>query len=234
MPGLNHVYGGVVAIVTGLDRTAALQLMLSRPLVAGPLTGLVLGDWLVGLQVGMLLELLWLGRLPVGAAIPPDDTQVAVGGTVLALTFSAAPDVKDVGSLAFVILCVLIAMPLGKAGQFFDRLARSRNSRLLARIESVIAREGDIRGAEYWHLYGLLNFSLAALATYLLIIGCGTPILHYLTPLLLPSLTPAAGWVKLLFPIIGTAAILGSINVNRSMTLFSAAYAMALLLLWLA
>ena len=68
-------------VLTGLDRVALVQMMISRPLVAGPLTGLVLGKPLLGLEVGMLLELLWLGRLPVGAAIPPDDTQVSVGAT---------------------------------------------------------------------------------------------------------------------------------------------------------
>ncbi|MBW6511820.1 MAG: PTS sugar transporter subunit IIC [Desulfuromonadaceae bacterium] len=221
--------GGGAAVITGLDRTAALQFMICRPLVAGPLTGLMLGDWLVGMQVGMLLELLWLGRLPVGAAIPPDDTQVAVGSTVLAVSLA---EIGDSNSLAFVILCVLIAMPLGKAGQFFDHLARARNGRLLTRIEHTLdSQEGC---SEYCHLLGLFNFGVASLATYMLIVGCGTPLLRYLGPLLLPSLTPAADWVKILFPIIGTAAILGMVNVNRSITLFSAAYAMALLLLWLA
>lgn len=225
----NLLLGGVAAVITGLDRTAALQFMICRPLVAGPLTGLMLGDWLVGMQVGMLLELLWIGRLPVGAAIPPDDTQVAVGSTVLAVSLA---EIGDGNSLAFVILCVLIAMPLGKAGQFFDHLARSRNGRLLTRIEHALdSGEGC---SEYCHLLGLFNFAVASLATYLLIVGCGTPVLLYLGPLLLPSLSPAAGWAKVLFPIIGTAAILGTVNVNRSVTLFSAAYAMALLLLWLA
>lgn len=231
MPGFSHLLGGIAAIVTGLDRTAALQLMLSRPLVAGPITGALVGDWLVGLQVGMLLELLWLGRLPVGAAIPPDDTQVAVGSTVLAVTLS---DMGGAHGFAFVVLCVLIAMPLGKVGQFFDRLARARNGRLLARIEEVLDSRGAAAGVESWHLLGLLNFALASLATYLVVVGCGTPILHYVTPLLLPALVPAAGWMKIVFPIIGTAAILGTINVSRAMTLFGAAYAMALMLLWLA
>ncbi|MEZ4485509.1 MAG: PTS sugar transporter subunit IIC [Syntrophotaleaceae bacterium] len=74
-----------VAIICGLDRTAAGQFMLCRPIVAAPLTGWLLGEASIGLQVGAMLELLWLGRLPVGAAIPPDDSQVAVGCTFLAV-----------------------------------------------------------------------------------------------------------------------------------------------------
>ena len=77
-----------MAVILGLDRTAALQIMISRPLVAGPLVGLLLGDPASGLTIGMLLELLWLCRLPVGANIPHDDTQVTVGATTLAIALN--------------------------------------------------------------------------------------------------------------------------------------------------
>jgi PTS system mannose-specific IIC component len=80
-----YLFAGGISLLAGIDRTAAMQFMVSRPIVAAPVTGLVLGEPLVGLQVGVLIELLWLGRLPVGAAIPPDDTQIAVGGTALAI-----------------------------------------------------------------------------------------------------------------------------------------------------
>ena len=75
----DYLLAGLVAMLTGLDRVALVQIMISRPLVAATLTGWVLGNPLIGMEIGMMLELLWLGRLPVGAAIPPDDTQVAVG-----------------------------------------------------------------------------------------------------------------------------------------------------------
>jgi PTS system mannose-specific IIC component len=37
----------------------------------------------------------------------------------------------------------------------------------------------------------------------------------------------------LAFPLVGIAAILGTVNVNRAITLFCAAFGMAYLLLWL-
>ena len=115
-----YLLAGLVAMLTGLDRVALVQVMISRPLVAGTLTGWALGNPLVGMEIGMLLELLWLCRLPVGAAIPPDDTQVAVGATVLALSMG---HFLALDGMPLVILSVLIAIPLGKFGQvFFERL----------------------------------------------------------------------------------------------------------------
>ena len=46
--------------------------LLSRPLVLGPLVGLVLGDPSQGIIIGATLELIFMGNIKVGAAIPPD------------------------------------------------------------------------------------------------------------------------------------------------------------------
>jgi mannose PTS system EIIC component len=59
--------GGFVA----LDATSFPQVMISRPLVAGALTGFVLGDPVAGALVGGLLEVFHLSVLPIGAARYP-------------------------------------------------------------------------------------------------------------------------------------------------------------------
>ncbi len=87
----DFLIGGALAVGLGLDRTAAFQFMVSRPIVAAPLTGWLIGDAMAGLQIGAMIELLWLGRLPVGAAVPPDDTQVAIGATILAVSLHGSP-----------------------------------------------------------------------------------------------------------------------------------------------
>ena len=54
--------------------------LLSRPLVLGPLVGLVLGDLQQGVIIGASLELIFMGNIKVGAAIPPDVvTQLKAG-----------------------------------------------------------------------------------------------------------------------------------------------------------
>ncbi len=224
-----YLMAGALSILVGLDRVAFAQFMISRPIVVGPLTGFLLGNSLVGLEIGMLLELLWLGRLPVGAAIPPDDTQIALGATVMALSME-----KYLGlhGMPMVILAVLIAIPLGKLGQLFDRLARHINDRFNDNALKLVAINGS-SVVERMHLYGLASFALASLVTAMIIILCGTVILYYAAPLLIDTVRVAGLGLQYSLVLIGAAALLGTINVSRGLSLFCAAFTGTLLVMWL-
>lgn len=226
---VDYLVASAAAVFAGLDRTAAFQFMISRPIVAAPLTGWLLGDPLIGLQVGALVELLWLGRLPVGAAIPPDDTQVAVGATAMAI---AMGKVLELSGLPFAILSTLIALPLGKVGQIFERGARNRNARLLVRAEGAM-EAGRLREVEFCHLRGLLHFALSSLATYAFIVLLGSWLLGFVGPHLIGAADQGADWLRVAFVLVGTAVILGTINVSRALSLFAASFATAFLMLWL-
>lgn len=221
--------GAVISLICGLDRVAILQVMISRPIVAAPLTALFLGEPLVGLQIGVMVELLWLARLPVGAAVPPDDTQVAIASSVLAIIMGNALNASEPELL---LLCVLVAIPLGKVGQYFDHYARQYNVRLIKKVDSALDR-GSLLGAELQHLRGLGSFSLAAVGTYSIILLGGLLTVPFLWPLLQQPLSYSSDWIQLALPLVGIAVILGTINVSRAITLFCASFCMAFLLMWL-
>jgi PTS system mannose-specific IIC component len=220
---------GLLSVLVGLDRVAVLQCMISRPLVAAPLTGWLLGIPQAGFEAGILLELLWLGRLPVGAVVPPDDTQVAIGATALALTME---QLLGLHGLPAVILCVLVAIPLGKVGQYADTRARQANNRL-AQMAAVAAAAGDARRIERLHLSGLGHFALAALFTCTVIVAGGTLLLYPLAPLLVSTVGAAGLSLQYSFIMIGAAALLGTLNVGRGLILFGVAFAAALLVIGL-
>jgi PTS system mannose-specific IIC component len=220
---------GTLAVLLGLDRVAFLQCLASRPLVAAPLTGWLLGVPLAGFGVGMLLELLWLGRLPVGSVIPPDDTQVAISATALALTLER---LLGLHGMPAVILCVLTAIPLGKVGQFADEWARQANDRL-ARQALVAAAAGDARRIERLHLRGLGHFAMAGFATCSVIVAAGTLLLYPLAPLLIGSVQETGLSLQYSFILIGAAVLLGTLNVSRGLFLFGVAFVATLLLHWL-
>lgn len=228
MLGVSLLTGGVVSVIAGLDRTAAVQVMLCRPLVAAPLTGWLLGDAPSGLAIGILLELLWLSRLPVGAAIPLDDTQVAVGATVLALGLGPVLGFTGQGWL---LLCLLVAMPLGKVAQWYERLVRNRNRFLLLRADAALAA-GNVDAAEASHVRGLLHFAAAGLASYLTIVLPGALLLTGIAPWLKDLCASAAPWVALAFIVVGSAVLIHTLHVSRSLLLFAAAFGAAFLCFW--
>ena len=78
----------LVAIWAGLCSLddGGIQLQIRKPLLAGTVTGLILGDLKQGLIIGGTLELMWLGVNSVGAYNPPDITGGAIIGTVAGIT----------------------------------------------------------------------------------------------------------------------------------------------------
>ena len=58
--------------LVGLDLVSVPQMMIARPLVAGPIAGAILGDVPIGLELGVLFELFQLDILPMGATRYPE------------------------------------------------------------------------------------------------------------------------------------------------------------------
>ncbi|RLB76106.1 MAG: hypothetical protein DRH06_06645 [Deltaproteobacteria bacterium] len=226
---LGLTIGALVSLICGLDRVAILQVMISRPIVAAPLTALLLGDPMIGLQIGVMVELLWLARLPVGAAVPPDDTQVAIAGSVLVIILGQS---LPASGTELLLLCLFVTIPLGKVGQYFDRYARQYNVRLVKRVSAALSR-GSFLAAEGQHLRGLISFSLSSLGTYTIIILGGWSVIPILWPYVQQPLSYSSSWMQLAFPLVGITVILGTINVSRAITLFCASFCMAFLLMWL-
>jgi len=123
------IWGGFVA----LDTTAALQIMISRPLIACSITGLLLGDFQSGFYVGIFLELLWINELPVGAARFSEGNIGATAAAAIAITcnnlvFRQAP------SLA---LALIIAVPVSIIGSYLVEYMRRINSRSFENIFKI-------------------------------------------------------------------------------------------------
>ncbi|MFC1575488.1 PTS sugar transporter subunit IIC [Gemmatimonadota bacterium] len=78
--------GGLLA----LDGTSLGQFMISRPLVAGTLTGWVMGDPLLGLLVGGILEVYFIPVFPVGGSDFPEGGPPTVVAVATASTLAGA------------------------------------------------------------------------------------------------------------------------------------------------
>jgi mannose/fructose/N-acetylgalactosamine-specific phosphotransferase system component IIC len=95
---------GLVGGIVALDSTSCAQSMISRPIVAGPLMGLVLGDPAAGATVGAVLEVFHLGILPIGAARYPEAGTAAVAAT---WAYTSA-DAMQAGALLLAVAFALL------------------------------------------------------------------------------------------------------------------------------
>jgi mannose/fructose/N-acetylgalactosamine-specific phosphotransferase system component IIC len=131
----------LLAGVLALDETAALQIMLSQPLVAGAAAGLVTGDVPLGLAIGATLQLVWSSVLPVGAAPFPDGAVASVAGVGVATLLSRA----GAGAGVAVATGVLTGLAAGTVGQRVIAVVRKVNVRH-ADMALARARRGDAGG----------------------------------------------------------------------------------------
>jgi PTS system mannose-specific IIC component len=152
----------------------------------------VLGDPQGGLLVAPPLELLWLGAVNLGAALPVHEvlaTAAITGGAIFAgraLGVGVSPEVA--------ILAVLLCAPLALLGRRADRLIEQWNERLAVHAEAALAG-GHLRAAIRWNLYGIAApFAFAAVAAPL-----GAAVAATVIPTLLRALPAAEGPLRLGF-----------------------------------
>jgi mannose/fructose/N-acetylgalactosamine-specific phosphotransferase system component IIC len=129
--------GGII----GLDATSFPQVMLSRPLVAGTLTGLLYGDPTSGALVGGVIEVFHLSILPIGAARYPEAGTAAVAATAAYVHAAAVP--MDAPALLFAVLLAFVWERVGAATA--NRLRRY-NERF-----ALVDHEAGGAAAVEWH-----------------------------------------------------------------------------------
>ena len=136
------------------------SLYINRPIVLGPLVGLVLGDVTQGLIIGANLELFFMGAVSIGAYIPPD----SIVGGILATAFAISTGNSTEAAIA-------LAMPIGLISLAVGNFLNVFNSVIL-RFTDKYAEEGKYGGivATHW-MIGILNvlrrFLLVFFAFYL-------------------------------------------------------------------
>ncbi len=104
------LWGGIVS----LDTTAALQGLISHPLVSCTITGLLLGNVFLGFFVGIVLELLWLGELPIGAAYFAESNLGATAAAAIAVISAQQTGRPTVALPLALMLSVVISLIGGK------------------------------------------------------------------------------------------------------------------------
>ncbi|GEM_PF-2511939 len=134
----------VVPVIVGgiaeLDRTSVFHGMLSEPIILSPLVGYILGDPVLGLKIGALLQLFFLGMVSVGGSSPPDGAMAAVAVTSaasLATHYTAVPH-----EVALPVAVLLVMVPAGRIGKAIDARLKESNVALLHKAEDDLETNG--------------------------------------------------------------------------------------------
>lgn len=120
----------VVGAVVALDSVQVGQVMISRPIVVGPLSGAILGDVETGLWVGALTELVWISILPVGAYTPPDSTLATFAAVAAAVPWGGGAPAVAAG--------IAVGVPVGVVGRRVDMRLRHRMTRTSERVSAAL------------------------------------------------------------------------------------------------
>lgn len=120
------VLGAALTALLRLDAVSVAQVMVSRPVVTGPLVGAVVGQPELGMLFGFAVELVLLDAMPMGGVIPPSGTFAAGSAALLcAGPFELGPGLALAAGLA-----------LGWAWPPVERALRERRTAAYARAES--------------------------------------------------------------------------------------------------
>ncbi|MEB6551353.1 PTS system mannose/fructose/sorbose family transporter subunit IID [Heyndrickxia sporothermodurans] len=192
--------------------------MISRPVFAGPLLGLLMGDLQTGLIVGASVELMFMGVLPIGGSVPPNAQIAGLIGTVFAIASGGKPEVG-----------IALALPIGILAQFLIMLAWNFNIILVHKADKYL-EQGNVKRVERTHFMGLIAFFIVMFIPSFLAIYFGSEWVNNLVEAMptwfMDGLKVTAG----ILPAIGMAMLLKMMNFKKYWSFFLIGFVLAIYL----
>lgn len=191
------------------------DLYLERPIILGPLTGLVMGDLPTGLAVGGTLELIFMGAVDIGGSVPPNLPIGSVLGTAFAI--SAGLSLEE---------ALLIAIPAALLGSFFELLAKTISTIFVSGAERYADQGNDKGIALMVHLGNLAHFLAIAIPAYITL-SVGAEAVTKMTGALPDSIQSGIKAAGAVLPALGFGIILSTLATAPLMPFFFLGFALA-------
>jgi len=222
----------ILAVIGGflsLDATAVGQTLISQPLLAGPIIGLILGDVQTGLLVGTLLQLIWISKLPVGGANPSL-------GTALLGIFTAGIVIIYQGrniQPGLLPVAIFLGTVVGFSAQKGEAVLNRFDDYLIHWVERLI-NQNRIWGIEVINWLSLIiiftfSFLLILISTFL-----GLKLCSMFFSMVNPQMIRGLILAEKMLPILGLAVVFNLFSKKKNVPLFLIAVLIALgySLLW--
>ncbi len=208
----------IISLITGLSyfqRRFLGDCQLERPLVLGPVIGLVLGDFKTGLEVGASLELVFMGAQAIGGSVP---SNVAIGsamGTAIAITSGSGLE----GAM-------IVAVPVAVVASTFETFAKTFCA-FSAHFADKYAETGNWKGiSRMVHIGNAFHF-LAYFVPTLLALWFGAEYVSELMNAIPDNIMSGIKAVGNLLPALGFGLLLSNLSTKNFMPYFFIGFAIA-------
>jgi mannose/fructose/N-acetylgalactosamine-specific phosphotransferase system component IIC len=217
------VAAALTAGALAVEHRSSLGLMVSQPLCGGLVTGLVLGAPGEGFLAGALLQMIFLGHVPVRGERVPD---LPVGGVTASALFILAgrPVAGDPLLGGIVLVCSLVAGLL--AAELGGRVYRwwERRAACVADAALRYAREGKLVRISAIHLSTLLVHFAVAFSVLTALVAAGRPLIGLCAAKLAAASGETLSSVSALVPFIGVGALVRLHAVRTRLFWFGAGF----------
>ena len=185
----------LVAYISQLDERYLGASMMNRPIIIGPIVGLILGDLQKGTLIGAALEAMFIGIVTIGAALPPDVGVASTIATALAIQSGASTNVA-----------VTLAMPFAVVAQGLNMLAFTLNSYTIKKGRDAIKKH-HLASMQRWQFFPLILRLPSGILTFL-VLQLGTTAAQSLISLLPTKLMTSFSVAAGLLPAVGFAMLI--------------------------
>ncbi len=205
--------GLILALLWFIEKMAGTPMVI-RPIVVSPVVGLALGNLEAGLTIGATLELVFMGAIQIGAAVPPDILVGAGLGTAFAIMNGSGSDV----ALALALPIAIVAQSL----KVIVFIIRSSFMETAMRF----AKDVNIKGLWALNIGGLLLQSLMYFVVVYLAIGLGSNAVQSLISGIPESIMNGFKVAGGLLPAVGFALLLQPMMNKRNYLYFIFGFAL--------
>lgn len=185
----------VYSFICGLDYIWCCPIGLWRPLVAGAVTGIVLGDPTAGVMAGALIELAFMGLFTIGGGTVPE----AASGTITAVTLIIAAGLSPEAA-------VPIAFPIGILTMNIEIFVRSADAFFIHWADRL-AEKGDLRGVVWTNILGAVPWALSRTIPVAIFLVAGVPAIEAVVGAIPEIFWSALGTAGAIMPAMGIAAL---------------------------
>ena len=162
----------IMAGIVAMDTTSGPQILVSEPFVSCSALGFLFGDPEMGLMLGIIFQLLWLGYLPLGGVHFTDNNMAAFISTASLFTAAEFFSLNDTAIKAAIIPAMFLGVFISIIGIKMRNIQRRKNGKRTDMLLLSFER-GEYPSIKLVHLAGIGTAFIKGVLMALIFIPAG-------------------------------------------------------------